>query len=171
MAKSLSAEIGEAIRKIAGFGDLIKAERQMVLAYAAEPLVEEIKNRAPVGISVHKRYPYRKNAKKAAKGAGKPVATYSPGNLRRAFRLLKFSRSKDVFVGAKVAKKGQMGGTYKGGRADGYYAHMVEYGTRHSAAKPFVRPAIPAATPNVKRRLTEGFRKLGTAYVNKNKIV
>lgn len=34
--------------------------------------------------------------------------------------------------------------TIKGMVADGYYAHMVEYGTVHQSAQPFMRPAIDA---------------------------
>ena len=29
-------------------------------------------------------------------------------------------------------------------RHDGFYAHMVEFGTRHSRARPFMRPALDA---------------------------
>lgn len=44
-----------------------------------------------------------------------------------------------------------------------YHAHLVEYGTSHSKAKPFLRPAINEAKPieKLKDALDDGFKNLG----------
>jgi HK97 gp10 family phage protein len=49
------------------------------------------------------------------------------------------------------------------------YAHLVEYGTSHSAAKPFIRPAIDSSTEAINTKLAEGYEKGLTQAVNKVK--
>jgi HK97 gp10 family phage protein len=40
------------------------------------------------------------------------------------------------------------------------HAHLVEYGTSHSAAHPFMRPAITATRAKIANVVAEGFRKI-----------
>lgn len=39
------------------------------------------------------------------------------------------------------------------------YAHLVEYGTSHSAAKPFIRPAVTSSEPKIMGELAKGYNK------------
>jgi HK97 gp10 family phage protein len=39
------------------------------------------------------------------------------------------------------------------------YSHLVEYGTSHSAAKPFIRPAVDSASPKVVDAMAQGLDK------------
>ena len=68
---------------------------------------------------------------KAAK-ANVPVDT---GNLKKSL-----AKQVRVTRRAHVARIGWRQG--KGAKNDGFYGHMVEYGTAHSAARPFMRPAL-----------------------------
>lgn len=112
-------------------------------------LISAIQGRAPESEAPHSRY----------KG-GRIVATYYPGNLRRAFRTLVFRRSAAVFVGPKLDKAGS-GGDFRGNRTDGYYAHWVEFGAPAAGLppRPFVKPAADAAGPLVLRLATEFLKR------------
>lgn len=102
-------------------------------------LTTAIKSRAPIGTRVHKRYNSGKT--RAAKGAGVVEATYRPGNLRRSFRVLNLRKSKNaVFVGALLGKS-----------TDGYYAGMVESGTKYMPSRPFVAPVVQSVGPIAQR--------------------
>lgn len=53
-------------------------------------------------------------------------------------------------LGFKMAKRGKKKGQMTERFADPkYYAHLVEFGTSHSAAKPIIRPAIIASEAQV----------------------
>jgi len=39
------------------------------------------------------------------------------------------------------------------------YAHLVEYGTSHSAAKPFIRPALQSAESQIVEGMAKGYAK------------
>jgi HK97 gp10 family phage protein len=39
------------------------------------------------------------------------------------------------------------------------YAHLVEYGTSHSAAKPFIRPSIESSTDAINKGIADGYQK------------
>jgi HK97 gp10 family phage protein len=56
-------------------------------------------------------------------------------------RLKKSIRSQKVNLGGSASTITRIIGFVKPGR---YYAHLVEFGTRHSAAHPFIRPALDA---------------------------
>ena len=45
------------------------------------------------------------------------------------------------------------------------YAHLVEYGTTHSAAKPFIRPAIESTQDQVMGAMATGYDKHLTKVV------
>lgn len=40
-----------------------------------------------------------------------------------------------------------------------FYARMVEFGTRHSAAKPFIRPALDNAVNTIVEKVVAGYRE------------
>lgn len=137
------------------FPELKKTQRED-MKEAAKILSSAISARTPVGEKAHKRYPKRGKGKKAAKGAGRVVAEYRPGNLRRSIQVLTFRRSPAAFVGPKLG----------GRRADGYYAHMVERGTVSQPPQYFVRAGISAAgntalrfAAELTRRRIESFKR------------
>ena len=130
-----SSEIREAVRRLNEIPGYIDKERKNLLKYAAEPFLEAAKRNVPKSGQTHKRY---KN--------GVVVAEYKPGNLRRSLRFLPFRRTKSVFIGPVLQKSGRAG-------VDGYYAHFVEYGTVHSPAKPYMRPAFVEQEGNVLQRM------------------
>lgn len=73
------------------------------------------------------------------------------GKLRRSISL-KRSRMKGNEIGAEVyTKQG------KGVTNDGWYWHFVEYGTVHSPAQPFIRPAIESLERMTKEEMSELF--------------
>lgn len=139
--KQFQRDVDRTIRRMRHLADQTIASANPILRVAARPLVNEIKRRAPVSDGEHSRYQN-----------GQIVATYRPGNLRRSFRVLKFSRSPALFVGPKVGAEGA---------ADGYYAHWQEFGAPAAGIppRPFVGPAEQAAGPTVLRIATSALRK------------
>lgn len=126
-----------------------KRDSQQAFKQAAPVLISAIQGRAPESEAPHSRY-----------SGGKIVATYYPGNMRRAFRTLIFRRSAAVFVGAKLDKSGS-GGEFKGNRADAYYAHFIEFGAPAAGLppRPFVKPAVDAAGGLTLRLATEFLKR------------
>lgn len=122
-------------------------ERKKVLRKAAAPIREDARSLISDAPDDVKRYSTAKvfGRLKAPKGQGNVVATYVPGNLRRAIQTLNFRKSEDIFVGPKSRKgsgKGVFGTTTR--TADGYYAHMVHNGTSEFAGTPFMLLAFQA---------------------------
>jgi HK97 gp10 family phage protein len=136
---SFSADAKRLVQRLEFIVKDLRKEKQEIFKKAAVPLIMEIQSRAPKSEKPHSRY-----------SGGKIVATYYPGNLSRSFaKTLIFRSSSAVWVAPKVGKGAQ--GEFKGSRADGYYAHMVEYGTKFQSPQPFVRPSVDSAGPKVYR--------------------
>ena len=156
----MSAQFERGITQVMGnlrkFEQLLEGDRKEILRYAAQPLISTIKSATPVGSVVHRRYPNKKKgAARAPKGSGTVVATYSPGNLRGSIEeLTHLKRSDSVFVGPR-GRRIKRGGPSKG---DGYYAVMVDQGTRNRPATPFFYRSVAVAVPEVKKRLEFGFQ-------------
>lgn len=132
----LQSELNQVISRLKKLEPGVRKGAQKDLEEASKILVAAVKGKTPIGNKVHKRYP-RRNGRKSAKGSGRVVATYRPGNLQRSIKTLKFRRSEAVFVGPKL-----------GGKAiDGYYAHFVEDGTIYQASQKFVAGAVATAGP------------------------
>lgn len=157
---SLEMEISRAIAKLKSVSvELDKPEvRERVLRPAAEILQKAAQAKAPRASKVVNRYSTSKFSKRirAPRGKGHIVASYEPGNLKLAMQILKFKRSKALFVGAKVMKRNPNGTFGKGKRADGWYAHFIEFGTKHSAPSPFMRPAAMSSAKAVRLRIKYG---------------
>lgn len=146
----LQQELNALIRKFDGLTDNMHRARNRVLTEAAGPLRSAIAGRAPQSDKPHKRYSTPKISGKlrAPKGSGVVVATYAPGNLRKSVQTLRFRRSKAVFIGPKVQRSG-------GKPPDGYYAHMVNFGTVNQAPQRFVQAGVAAAGDTSLRLATE----------------
>lgn len=135
-------------------------ERRKLLRLAAKPVIKAIRSKVKVGSKPHRRY----------LKDGSLAAVYYPGNLKRSIRTLTFKKSKSVFVGPKLGKRGSSGGTYKGNKVDGYYGHMVEFGTVHSAPQPFMRPGFSASKGAAQRVITKGAAKILAKYAARYRV-
>lgn len=166
-------EVSRAVKTLEKLTYYFEREQREILEDCAEPVVSELQARSPQSDRVHIRYPsLPKGAKRAAKGEGRPIARYYPGNLRRSFGILKLKRTSAVIVGAELKRKGQTKGTFSGKRVDGYYLHFVEYdvefGTRTKPARPFVRPAFITAAPRVITRMQQNMNRFATRFARQN---
>ena len=158
MDAQLQRDLNQVINTIRGISGAISKEAKNELKEAAGPLLLAIKTTAPKGYKTHNRYPKLGAGKKAAKGSGRVLATYKPGNLKRSYRILRFRRSKlAVFVGVKL-----------GGKVDGYYAHMVNNDTENvdgstRIGSGYVERAVSSMGPAV---LSDAIRRI-SKLVNK----
>lgn len=171
---ALQAEINAAVKKLDALVTLVKKEKQGILMNGAKIVRDEIFMAAPIGTKVHKRYSTPKVSKKirAPKGMGVVTATYAPSNLKWAMQVLKFNQSAAVFVGAKLAKgksaTGQFGGTSD--RSDGYYAHMVEFGTAKMPPHAFIRPAVAAVKEYALQTILRDFKTKIDDFARQNAV-
>lgn len=164
MNPALQTELNTLIRRLDGLSPAAKRDRDRILTEAAGPLRSAIAGRAPQSDKPHNRYSTPKISGKlrAPKGRGVIAATYQPGNLRKSINTLRFRRSKAVFIGPKVDKRGS------GRGADGYYAHMVNFGTIHQAPQHFVEAGVNAAGNIAVRIASELLRQKILSYAGAN---
>ena len=159
-------QVNAAVKTLEKLTYNLEREQKNILEYAAKPMVEAMKAGAPVGTKVHLRYPKSRGGR-AKRGEGQSVAKYYPGNLKGSFRVLDLKRAKtSVIVGAQLAKGGK--GTFGKSKYDAYYLAMVEFGTRHTPARPFVRPAIISASPAVIKRVMLACRMFTEKFARQN---
>lgn len=143
MSNSTQQEVAQLIGELREISKKAKSDTSRILKVSAKPLVNALFIAAPHGKKVHKRYSTVKLSKKirAGRGKGTVVATYAPGNLAASFAVLALKKQDyRVTVGAKLAKGSAKGDFGPHGRTDGYYAHMIEKGTRNMTARPFIGP-------------------------------
>ena len=162
MQQELNREIQVLMKELRGISNKAKSDTQRILSKAGKPLVAALYSAAPHGKKVHKRYSTVKLVKgiRARKGGGNVVATYAPGNLAASFTILKFKGKEfSVTVGAKLAKGAAAGNFGPFGKQDGYYAHMVEKGTKNTAKRPFVAPTWMRMRDGVKNRIILELKK------------
>lgn len=160
-----SAEINKLISVLRGMGRDLNSRIKDDLKDSAKLVVSAIKGRTPVGTKIHKRY-VRLSAgrKKAAKGQGRVIATYRPGNLKRSFRILGLRRAKNaLFVGPLL----------RGKVTDGYYAHHVNNGVTFKNGKTiqgkrFVEQAVSTISPVAVRLIIRNLNDRITSYISKS---
>jgi HK97 gp10 family phage protein len=150
------SEVINNLRKVTPF---LMEEQRAILEYAAVPLVDAIQRKVPVSTKVHYRY------KRLGNGQFQKIA-YHPGNLKKSIQILNLKKTKDVYIGPKVSKSAGASKYGSGKSVDGYYAHMVEFGTSHSRARPFMRPGFAEGAPVTMRRIERAYelrmKKLAT---------
>jgi HK97 gp10 family phage protein len=117
--------------------------RKKILKKAAQPLIISARAKVKDSDRPHHRY-----------SGGKKIATYHPGNLRRSIGIIPLRKSVNIYVGPRT-KRGASG-VYSAGRHDGYYGAFREFGTRKSAAKPFLRPAYEETKGIVLKIIADG---------------
>ena len=127
--------------------------------------------------------PVRKAAKAYA-GAAKDSGLLQKSiglNVRRVRRKLQYQNRYTARVGPQSGHrqmvdrtktvKGKNGQTYTRKvreMADPVnYAHLVEYGTSHSAAKPFIRPAVESCESEILARMAIGYDKGMTKVIKR----
>lgn len=161
MNTATQQELNTLIRKLDGLSAATKRDRNRVLTEAAGPLRSAIAGRAPQSDKAHSRYSTPKIAGKirAPKGSGVIAATYQPGNLRKSIQTLRFRRSQAVFIGPKVHRS-------EGKTPDGYYAHMVNFGTAKQRAQRFVEAGVNAAGDTSLRLAIELLKREIEAYAS-----
>jgi len=128
-----------------------------IMRVGAKPFIKAAKSAAPVARRNVHRYntPKLSKKKKAPKGMGKIVATYTPGNLSRSIRALPLRRlKKSIIVGPKKGARGAQG-VFKGRKVDGFYAHLVEFATKHKKATPFIAPSWKRTLPQVLSKISK----------------
>lgn len=138
-----------------------KKVKQM-LRPAANVVAKAIRSRAPVRT-------------KPAGGVKKYEGsrTYYPGNLKLGIKVATYPKSSSLFVLPKLlkgsaAKEVQAvgdvvtstgDGATGGAKSDPYYAHMVEFGTSHSAPNPFMRNGFAASEGAAIKKLEQTLTK------------
>lgn len=157
--------------------DLRGRAMYQALNFATNPMLKEVKQRAPASEAAYRRYmssgqgegktKYTKAGKKrrvatnrAKRGEGKYVIQQA-GLLKKSIRrqrLTKNSRERHrAAVGIGIHLKGKTGET-------AFYWHMVERGTVKMPATPFIRPAFDhnkdEAAERFKKKLGERIEKL-----------
>lgn len=141
-----------------------------ILMPAAKPLMDAAKNNISDSDEIHFRYKPNKGQKKKGKGKGRIVGAYHPGNLRRSITRLRFRKSNSVFVGPRL-KKGQAAfGEFKGAKVDGYYAAMVEFGTKNMAGQSYMRRALSSQKSTVIKKMQSGIKKKFDRFGLKHRI-
>lgn len=171
---SLEADIAATIRTLYKYGRTVRENQQRIAGLGGSYAAAAADAAAPRSLKPHYRYstPKLNNKLRAPKGMGKIVATYYPGNLGTSIRVLRFARAQSkVFVGAKLAKGVSPQGNFgRGARADGYYLHMVEKGTRFASARPFFRNAIERSRSRVNSIMLTEWQKLTVQFEQQNKV-
>ncbi len=171
--KSIDQQVKEAVKKF----DLLpkkfaKRERKKFLRKAAKPLIKAARNNIPESDEPHYRYATAKasSSKRAPKGEGNIVAVYYPGNLKKSIRALSFRKSGSIFVGPKLQKRGAFGEFGKGNKVDGYYAAMMEFGTRNFGGVHYMRKGLATSKSQVERIIISESTKVIKDFIKKNKI-
>lgn len=158
MVAELEKDLVAILRKINAIPqEFTQRRRSIVLTKAGKVFVGTI--RRNINDSWDDNYRYLTNGEKIK---------YHAGNLRKSIQVMRFRRSKNaVFVGAKITRKDldEYGQTEK--TTDPYYAHMVEYGTRHSEPQPFMRPGFERGKNEALRVLQVGMEKIVKQYERK----
>lgn len=169
---TMEQEIEAAARTFQKFGQVVGNDVKRVCALGAAYFASAAESAAPQGSKPHKRYSTAKANKaiRAPKGMGNVVATYMPGNLARSIRVLDLKKTKNAaFVGAKL-NKGAVSGTFSGMRADGYYMHMVEKGTKKWSGKPFFLASWERSKPRVTAIMVKEFERTIARFEAQNAI-
>lgn len=168
---TIEQEIEAAIKKLQKCGDTFKQNRQRVAALGGAFASSAAESAAPKSRAVHYRYSTAKLTKKirAPKGLGNKVASYAPGNLGRSVNVLKFNRAKSkVYVGAKLARRAT--GKFSGRRADGYYMHFTEEGTKNAQGTHWFRISWERSRGRVYGIMKNEFERLGKQFEAQNAI-
>jgi len=169
--KELSAMQKQLQRDIAGVAKTLNAlpkeyrgrVMQDTFEQAAQPLVQSAKQKAPQSKKVHYDYNTKSHGRKTK---------YYPGNLKKSIRVIKNRNKRDfsVYVGPKVARNAKAKAYGRSDRnVNAFYASFVEFGTSHSAPRPYMRPAYDEAKGRVLLIVTRRFERILRLFAAKRK--
>lgn len=131
--------------------ELRRSSESSVLRAGAKPISKAAKSKAPNGKGEHAGLLKKAIGINVKKVGGVMSARIGP----RA--------SVKVSLGTKIARKTKgkrvKGQPYQAYKIPNKYSHLVEFGTSHSAARPFIRPAIDAASGEVVDAMAAGLNK------------
>ena len=138
---------------------LQRSAETAVLRAGAKPITKAAKGRAPVGTGRHSGLLKKSIGARVKKVRGITSARIGP-------------RTKmAVSLGTKIARKTKgnrvAGQPYEAMKDPNKYAHLVEFGTSHSAAKPFIRPALDSSRNEAFEAMREGYRTHLVRVVNR----
>lgn len=144
--------IGDVAAAVKDLEDRLK-KKVLLEAYkkASKPLIAAAKSLVPVGDTAYKdrkgrwkhiNLPYKRYRN------GKVVATYMPENLKKSIGFFQPRRKRSNSIVAYVGPKSGRG------KYDGYYGHMVEFGTKYMRAQPYLRPAYERTKVVVKASIS-----------------
>lgn len=154
--------IRELVRNLESLPDkLQKSAEKAVLRAGASPIRKAAKAKAPSGKGPHAGLLKRSIGLSVKKVKGITSARVGP---KTGFR---------VSLGMKIARKTKgkrvKGQPYEAFKDPSFYSHLVEYGTSHSAAKPFIRPAVDQTQSEVLSAMADGLDRHLTRQVAKLK--
>jgi len=139
-----------------------KKKRKKILMKAAPIFEKELRKNAPyIDIVKRKTQQHHWSFDGIVKrySSGKVTASYYPGNLKRSIDIIDLKRTTDVWIGAKRSKGVSAKGTFVGFKADGWYMHFLERGTRFQAPQPFLEKTFLAKKSQVSNVLIREYKK------------
>jgi len=107
------------------------------LEVAAEMIATKARQLCPVGTT--RRPPYKN---------GQPWSAREPGTLRNSIRVTRLKGDPNLNIRVYAGSRGKTN--------DGYYAHLLEFGSVHNTKKAFLRPAAQEIRGNIETIMTSG---------------
>ena len=167
--KALEKETVEILKKLDNLPkEFTERRRLYLLRKAGKEFVNSVQEN--IQDSRHDHYRYVKKV-----GNAEPTKiTYKSGNLRKSIKVLRFRKAKNsIFVGPKVISRSKENNLTTFGAnnkdVDPYYAHMVEYGTRHSAPQGYMKKGYQKGRLKALDTLNKGVKRIFKSYEKKNK--
>lgn len=167
--RAFEKETAEILKKLDNLPkEFTERRRLYLLRKAGKEFVKTVQNN--IQDSRHDHYRYVKKV-----GFTKPKKiTYKSGNLRKSIKVLRFRKAKNsIYVGPKVISKSKENNVETFGAndkdVDPYYAHMVEYGTRHSAPRGYMKKGYQAGRVKALDIINKGIKRIVKSYEKKNK--
>jgi HK97 gp10 family phage protein len=130
-------------------------ESKEILRSAAKILIATARSIAPKSKTTHYRYntPKINSRLRAPNGTGVKVASYEPGNLSRSIQILPLKKLvKSIIIGPKTAKRNGTG-KFSGRKVDGFYANMIEGGTKNITPNRFMERSWNTTRSTVTRKI------------------
>ena len=154
IVKDMNKQTGELLKELDKLPkEFTKRRRKSAMRKAGKVFVKTCQSFVKDSKANHFRY-----------NKGEPIE-YVSGNLRRSIQVLNLRKAMNsVYVGAKITRKS----LDKYGESDKttqpYYAHMVEYGTKHSAPQGFMRKGFSAGKGEAMLTLQSEIKKIFKRY-------
>ena len=141
-------ELNRAITRLAP--ELQRAAESAVLRAGAKPITQAAKAKAPIGKGKHKGLLKKSIGSNVKKVRGQTSARVG------ARTGWKVELGEKTFTTGRIFKKSRKKKVYKD---PSKYSHLVEFGTSHSAAQPFIRPAVESTQSQVVGAMADGYDK------------